>query len=137
MKTEEILNLDYRKIENKEIIQKVLVKIKPLAKHSGEEVPIEALEKLVGVLTTKYEVCPQWITLMSDEKGNPMYSVGVKSSKDHKWLSTVYGMCMYELFAKLSIQMYSYVKSGKVKRKQPTEEEAQRKEALLKVKESE
>ena len=49
MKTEQILNLDFRKEENQGIIQKVLRKIKPLSKYSDEVVPIEAIEKLVRV----------------------------------------------------------------------------------------
>ena len=46
MKTEDILNLDYREKENKQIIQKALLNIKPLSKFSDEKIPLEALEKL-------------------------------------------------------------------------------------------
>lgn len=62
MKTEQIMNLDYRKEENQKIIQKVLRQVKPLSKFSDEEqIPIEMLEKTVSVLTNKYEITPQWI----------------------------------------------------------------------------
>lgn len=127
MKTEEILNLDYRKEENQEIIQKVLRKIKPLSKYSDEiDVPIEAIEKLVRVLVQKYEITPQWMTMSYFEPILGLYSIGVKTTTDHKWLGTVYGMCLYEVFAKLAIKMYSEIKSGNILIRTMTKEEKQR-----------
>lgn len=127
MKTEQILNLDYRKEENKEIIQKVLRKIKPLSKYSDEiNIPIEAIEKLVRVLVQKYEITPQWMTMSYFEPILGLYSIGVKTTTDHKWLGTVYGMCLYEVFAKLAIKMYSEVKSGNIPVRTMTKEEKQR-----------
>lgn len=127
MKTEQILNLDYRKEENKEIIQKVLRKIKPLSKYSDEiDVPIEAIEKLVRVLVQKYEITPQWMTMSYFEPILGLYSIGVKTTTDNKWLGTVYGMCLYEVFAKLAIKMYSEVKSGNIPVRTMTKEEKQR-----------
>ena len=127
MKTEQILNLDYRKEENKEIIQKVLRKIKPLSKYSDEiDVPIEAIEKLVRVLVQKYEITPQWMTMSYFEPILGLYSIGVKTTTDHKWLVTVYGMCLYEVFAKLAIKMYSEIKSGNIPVRTMTKEEKQR-----------
>lgn len=116
MKTEQILNLDYRKEESKEIIQKVLRKIKPLSKFSDEEmIPLEAIEKTVKVLVNKYEIMPQWMTMNHREPVIGIYSIGVKTADTHEWLGNVYGMCLYELFAKLAIKMYSEVKSGRIK----------------------
>lgn len=127
MKTEQILNLDCRKEENKEIIQKVLRKIKPLSKYSDEiDVPIETIEKLVRVLVQKYEITPQWMTMSYFEPILGLYSIGVKTTTDHKWLGTVYGMCLYEVFAKLAIKMYSEVKSGNIPIRTMTKEEKQR-----------
>lgn len=127
MKTEEILNLDYRKEENQEIIQKVLRKIKPLSKYSDESnIPIEVIEKLVRVLVQKYEITPQWMSMSYFEPILGIYSIGVKTTTDHKWLGTVYGMCLYEVFAKLAIKMYSEVKSGNIPVKTMTKEEKQR-----------
>lgn len=118
MKTQDIINLDFRKNENKEIIQKALVRIKPLAKFSEQEVPLEALEKVIRVLTAKYAICPQYITFLPSGSTGILYSAGIKRSDTHEWLSTVYGICLYELFAKLVIQMYSYTKNGTVKAKE-------------------
>ena len=133
MKTEQILNLDYRKEESQEIIQKVLTKIKPLSKYSDEFVPLEAIEKLIRVLCQKYEITPQWMTMSYHEPILGIYSIGVKTTTDHKWLGTVYGMCLYEVFAKLAIKMYSEVKSGNIPIKTMTKEEKQRERIARKV----
>ena len=61
------------------------------------------------------------------------YSCGVKTSDTHEWLGTVYGSSLYELFAKLTIKMYSEVRSGKVKKKELTEEEQEREKRAKKV----
>lgn len=134
MKTEQILNLDYRKEENKEIIQKVLRKIKPLSKYSEEEqIPLEAVEKLVRVLSQKYEITPQWMSMYFGEQVVGIYSIGVKTTTNHEWLGTVYGMCLYEVFSKLAIKMYSEIKSGNVEVKTMTKEEKQRERIVKKI----
>ena len=55
-----------------------------------------------------------------------IYSIGVKTTTEHEWLGTVYGMCLYEVFAKLAIKMYSEVKSGKIPVRTATKEEKER-----------
>jgi hypothetical protein len=134
MKTEQILNLDYRKKESQEIIQKVLRKIKPLSKYPDESnVPIEAIEKLIRVLCQKYEIAPQWMTMSYFEPTLGIYSIGIKTTTEHEWLGTVYGMCLYEVFAKLAIKMYSEVKSGKIPTRTATKEEKQRERIARKI----
>ena len=134
MTTEQILNLDYRKEENQKIIQKVLRKIKPLSKYSEEEqIPLEVVEKLIRVLCQKYEISPQWITMSFHEQVLGIYSVGVKTTTDHKWLGNVYGMCLYELFAKLAIKIYSEVRSGNIDVKTVSKEEKQRQRIAKKI----
>ena len=133
MKTEQILNLDYRKEENKEIIQKVLRKIKPLSKYSEEEqIPLEVIEKLIKVLCQKYEITPQWMSMAYHDSALAIYSVGVKTTTKHEWLGNVYGMCLYETFAKLAIKIYSEIKSGKVGPKMMSKEEKQRERIIKK-----
>ena len=119
MTTEQILLLDGTYNENdKKTIQKVLRKIKPLSKYSDEErVPIEALEKMVTVITTKYAIQPQWITCtyhgeLAGQYGH--YSRGVKTSDTHAWLGTVSTRSLYGLLSKLVIFMYAQVKSGSI-----------------------
>lgn len=138
MKTDQILNLDYREEEAKEIIQKVLRKIKPLSKYSDEDViPLEAIEKLIRVLSQKYEIAPQWLMISLHESAVNIYSIGVKTTTDHKWLGTIYGMQLYEIFAKLAIKMYSEIKQGNIEVKTMTKEEKQRSLIVEKIKEEE
>lgn len=134
MKTEQILNLDYRKEESQEIIQKVLRKIKPLSKYSDESnIPIEAIEKLIRVLVQKYEIIPQWMMMSYFEPNVGIYSIGIKTTTEHEWLGTVYGMCLYEVFAKLAIKMYSEAKSGKIPLRTATKEEKEREQLAKKA----
>lgn len=134
MKTEQILNVDYSKEENKKLIQKVLTKIKPLSKYQ-DGVPIEALERTVVAICNKYNVDPQWISFtIGDGKGNKiLYSCGVKTHDTAEWLGTVYGSCIYELYAKLCIKLYS--ESKKQGLRKPTAAEQERMKAAKKIKE--
>ena len=135
MKTEQILSLDYRKEETKEIIQKVLRKIKPLSKYSEEygDIPLEAIEKLIRVLFQKYEITPQWMSMSLHESAVNVYTIGVKTTTDHRWLGNVSGMCLYEVFAKLAIKMYSEIKQGNIEVKTKTKEEKERELLAKKV----
>ena len=134
MKTDEILNLDYRKEENKETIQKVLRKIKPLSKFSEEnDIPLEAIEKAIRVMVNKYEIRPQWMTISYHDNSLAIYSIGVKTTDTHKWLGDVFGMCLYEVFAKLAIKIYAEVKSGNIPIRVPSKEEKQRERLAKKV----
>lgn len=134
MKTNEILNLDCRKEENKEIIQKVLRKIKPLSKYpEGEQIPLEAIEKVVDAIVKKYEIVPQYMMMSYQESKSSLYSISVKTTTDHSWLGSVHGISLYEVFAKLTIKMYSEVKSGKVAIKSMSKEEKQRERIAKKV----
>ena len=111
MKTEDILNLDYRKEENQEAIQRVLRKIKPLSKFSDDEnIPFEKLEKLIGLYQNKYAIKIQYI--IPNYEGGIIYSASLLRSDNFKWIGNVYGMCMYELFAKIAIKMYTEIKKG-------------------------
>ena len=133
MKTDDILNLDYRKEENKKIIQRVLTKIKPLSKYSDETVPLDAIEKLIRVLCQKYEITPQWMTMSFCEPVLGIYSIGVKTTTNHKWLGNVYGMCLYEVFSKLAIKMYSEIKTRNIPIRTMTEEEKTREKIAKRV----
>ena len=134
MKTDEILNLDYRKEESQEIIQRVLRKIKPLSKFSEEnDVPIEAIEKAIRVMVNKYAITPQWMTMSYHEHVLGIYSIGVKTSDTHQWLGNVYGMCLYEVFAKLAIKIYSEIKSGNIPENTASKEEKQRERIVKKI----
>ena len=138
MKTEQILNLDYRKEESREIIQKVLRQIKPLSKFSVEnDIPLEVIEKAIRVMICKYEITPQWMHMTYENPILGVYSIGVKTADTHQWLGDVHGMCLYEVFAKLAIKIYAEVKSGNISIREPSKEEKQRERIAKKVKKEE
>lgn len=109
MTTNEILQLDCRKEENKQIIQKVLKKIGPLSKYSEEEqVPFEKVEKLVVVLSKKYNMYVR--ELMSDAWSNSndiIWEATVIGGTKPVTIRPVCGLSLYEVFAKIAICMYS------------------------------
>ena len=131
MKTEDILNLDYRKEENQEAIQRVLRKIKPLSKFSDDEnIPFEKLEKLIGLYQNKYAIKIQYI--IPNYEGSIIYSASLLRSDNFKWIGNVYGMCMYELFAKIAIKMYTEIKKG-IPEKSKSENEKEREKIVRQI----
>ena len=131
MKTEDILNLDYRKEENQEAIQRVLRKIKPLSKFSEDEnIPFEKLEKLIGLYQNKYAIKIQYI--IPNYEGSIIYSASLLRSDNFKWIGNVYGMCMYELFAKIAIKMYTEIKKG-IPEKSKSDNEKEREKIVRQI----
>ena len=131
MKTEDILNLDYRKEENQEAIQRVLRKIKPLSKFSEDEnIPFEKLEKLIGLYQNKYAIKIQYI--IPNYEGSIIYSASLLRSDNFKWVGNVYGMCMYELFAKIAIKMYTEIKKG-IPEKSKSDNEKEREKIVRQI----
>ena len=110
MKTEQILDLDYRIEENKATIAKVLAKIPPLAEY--DEVPLEALEKVLAYITKKYAIMIQYICPTYVKGNDPIYCVSLKIVEPYQWLGNVYGQCLYEVIAKTAIKMYAEVRKG-------------------------
>ena len=131
MKTEDILNLDYRKEENQEAIQRVLRKIKPLSKFSDDEnIPFEKLEKLIGLYQNKYAIKIQYI--IPNYEGSIIYSASLLRSDNFKWIGNVYGMCMYELFAKIAIKMCTEIKKG-IPEKSKSDNEKEREKIVRQI----
>ncbi len=118
MTTKQILNLDYRKEESQEIIQRVLRQIKPLSRYSDEcEIPLSAIEKAISVMCKKYPV--QINGIYPDCSANEQHTIWkmvIANSKNFKVIDSVYGISMYELFAKAAICLYAEVKKGTSKR---------------------
>ena len=96
------MNLDCRKEENKEIIQKVLRKIKPLSKYSVDEcIPISALEKAITVMTKKYNMHIREFVLDTQSNAkNGIWRVVIINDNDLSILEVIYGITLYEAFAK-------------------------------------
>ena len=114
MTTKEIINLDYRKEENQETIQKVLRKIKPLSRYSDEcEIPLSALEKVITIMCKKY--CLRVRELTPDVWANDsetIWRATLSNDSDFSVIDKVYGISLYEVFAKITIRLYSEVKKG-------------------------
>lgn len=119
MKTEDIINLDCRKRENQETIQKVLRQIKPLSKYSDErDIPFNALEKVISVICKKYMV--QVNQLVPDIWANEEHTIWrawLINDTDLKTIDMVYGISLYEVFAKTAIRLYAEVRKGAKTRK--------------------
>lgn len=108
-KMKEILNLDYRLEESQERIQKILYKIKPLAKYKDldEIVPVEKIEKVVGVLSRKYGMIVREILLMHDPSNHEnIYCAVIQDHTSKEVIRRIHGRCVYELFSKIAIYMY-------------------------------
>ncbi len=114
MTTKQIINLDYREKENQIIIQKVLRQIKPLSKYSDEcDIPFSALEKAITVMCKKYMMRVN--QLVPDVWANDEHTIWRAWLINDTNLSTidmVYGISLYEVFAKTAIRLYAEVKKG-------------------------
>lgn len=111
MTTEQILALDMRVDGNREKLQKVLSKIKPFAKY--EKVPLEMIEKLIGKMCRKYNVRVQYMFITRNDDCD-YYTLSVKRDDTHEWIGSVYGITLYEVFAKLAVMLYALVKKGEI-----------------------
>lgn len=113
MKTSEIISLDLREEGNEEIIQKVLRKIKPFDRCNKEKVSFELLEKFVSKVCRKYLVCTQYI-MISRFNEYDYYTMSLRNDETGSWMCSIYGLTIYEIFAKASIFLYSKVKSDEI-----------------------
>ena len=114
MKVKDILNMDYSSPENRDVMQKKLRGIKPFRDIPvNEEIPLEKLEKYIGLVQRKYAlqidyICP---TFIPDE--NNLYSVTVRNTSTNKYLTYIYSKTIYEAFVKVSILYYALTKGDK------------------------
>lgn len=114
MTTKEIINLDYRKEENKEIIQKVLRQIKPLSKYpDGCDIPFHDLEKAVTVMCKKYKMrVNQLIPDIQANDKSVVWRAWLLNETNLKTIDMVYGISLYEVLAKISIRLYAEIRKG-------------------------
>lgn len=113
MQINEVLNLDCTVRENREQVQKVLRKIKPLAKAPAGDIPAEMLERCLKVLSNKYDIhCRD---IYPDTDAGDKYIVWRSIVIDGKTLETVkavYGCTFYEVLAKTVIVVYAKTRNG-------------------------
>lgn len=109
MTTNQILQLDCREEQNREIIQKVLKEIGPLSKYSEEEqVPFEKVEKLVTVLSKRYNIrVRDFVPDVWSNNNESIWRATVINDTNLQTIKLVYGLSVYEVFAKAAIYMYT------------------------------
>lgn len=109
MTIEEVLDLDCREKENYETIQRCLKKIKPLSKYNTlTDVPIDKIEKLINVMTKKYNMYIYAIILdMLSNEDKTIWKTSVLVDEDTHLSRYVFGVSLYEVLAKAAIYMYS------------------------------
>lgn len=114
MTTNQVINLDCRESKNREIIQKVLRQIKPLSRYSDEEeIPLSALEKAITVMCKKY--CMRIREFSPDvwaNESNTIWRAVLINETNLKTIEIVYGITLYEVFAKTAIRLYAEVRKG-------------------------
>lgn len=114
MNTNQILNLDCRINENKEIIQKVLRQIKPFAKCKEDIVPIEKIEKCIFVLCRNYNILPRGI--LADEFSSDdgiVWKFEFVNAVNLERIGICYGISFYEVLAKSVIMLFSKTRKMK------------------------
>lgn len=114
MKTEDILNLDCRKQENKEILEKYLMKVKPVKRlyEKEGELTTELLEKAMHGIITHYDfsIATQGIRPYYEDGKFIYYVVDMlRGKKERTWWGCVYGVTMWEIIAKIIIKMYGEI----------------------------
>lgn len=114
MTTKQIINLDCREKENQKIIQKVLRQIKPLSRYSDEhDIPFNAIEKAITIMCKKY--CMRIRDFTPDVWANNEHTIWratLINETNLKTIDMVYGVSLYEVFAKSAIRLYAEVKKG-------------------------
>lgn len=114
MTTNQVINLDCREKKNQEIIQKVLRQIKPLSRYSDEcDIPFSALEKAITVMCKKYCMrIREFVPDVWSNDENTIWRATLINEANLKTIDIVYGITLYEVFAKAAIRLYAEVKKG-------------------------
>lgn len=118
MKTDDILALDCSKKENKELINKFLWKVKPVARileknhyTKAEQAPIELLEQALHGICERYSYKLQHIWTYTDDMKFKFYHMGIIHVVDtYDWKGDVDGKTLWEIVAKAIIKIYAEIK---------------------------
>ena len=112
IKLKEVVEGDFRNAETREAAQEWLLRIKPLKNRTpeGEKVKFEDIEQLIISLQKKYGHKMQWINLILIDGERPWYSVSIRDENTMAWVKTIYGLTMYELYAKVALFLYAYTR---------------------------
>lgn len=121
MNTTELLSKDFRTEDGKRVIRKALLKIKPLSKYENKEIPLEILEKYVEKVCRKYDVKIQYLQCTFMDEESRWYSLSLMEKSTSQWLDNIYAHTLYEMWAKLSIQLFVFIKTSRIKQKEEEE----------------
>lgn len=111
-KLKEVIEGDFRYAEFEDDAQFWLLKIEALKRRTpeGEKVKFEDIEQLIIKLQKKYGHTMQWISLTMLEDETPWYSVSIRNGHTKEWLKSIYGLTMYELYAKTALFLFAYTR---------------------------
>lgn len=119
--TEEILNIDCRKPDGKEKLNRFLWKIKPFSKlgiPKGCVLDIGDLERVLHGISIRYgyrlvNVSPYY----EDDKTFIFFKGDITKKEEgvRQWHGSVYGVTMWELIAKSLIKIYSEIQKERKK----------------------
>ena len=123
MKTEDILNLDCRKEENRMKLNSFLYKVKPiqrrmekLGKGRGVEVPMEVLEEVMQGLCLRYGYRIQHIIPSFDTDRFIFYNSSITKRRDTVLrVGNAYGCTMHETIAKIIVKIYADIRKEQEK----------------------
>ena len=108
MRTSDIVDLDCRKEVNRQVVQKVLLKIKPLASSGEDIVPLPLIEKLITLMSKKYSMSiKEFHPDVHSNSSGTIWRATIMNDTDFSTLANVHGLSLYEVFAKIAIYMYS------------------------------
>lgn len=108
MTMNQLLNLDYREEECKTLIQRYLKKIKPLSKWDDCDVPFEKIEKVITVLSKKYNMrIREFVPDVWSNNEETIWRATLIDDRNLNQAGIIYGLSLYEVLAKTAIYMYS------------------------------
>lgn len=115
MTTNQLLNLDWRKNNNREKLSKALLIIPPLKKIANEngDIGIKEIQKAIHIMCNKYEM---FVKIMQDPQSGDkcdIWSCYIYNQKNLKQINKIYSISLEELVTKLAIALYSEVRKRK------------------------
>ena len=119
MRVRDILQLDCREEENKEVIQNMFKKIQAFSTYENEDVEISKIEKFIGVAIKKYDLYVRDIMFASivTDNNEILYNLHLYRESDLQIICEIYGCELYELMAKTAIYIYALIKNEKVRKR--------------------
>ena len=113
MTTNQLLNLDFRELENRKKLFKALRLIPPLSKIPEDEIEPYHLEKALHIMCNKYNMFTRIQQDPVSGDGYDIWSCQIYNTNTLSELGKVYGISLFEVFIKVNIAVYSEVRKQK------------------------